>query len=125
MNVTDIGRRLVDYCNRGEDLKAVEELYSARIVSVEPFGDGDPEEGIAEGLDAIRAKHAWWDDNHNVHSAVAEGPYLGRRPDEFLVKFIIDVTPNGGERVQMEELGQFTVADGKVVREEFLHVPAE
>ncbi len=124
MNVTEVAQRFIDHCKRGEDYKAVDELYSPNVVSVEPLAEGmDPAEGISEGLDAIRAKHAWWEDNHEIHEAVAEGPYLGRRPDEFLVKFIIDVTPKGGERVKMEELGQFTVADGKVVREEFLHIP--
>jgi hypothetical protein len=78
---------------------------------------------MMSGIDAITGKHVWWAANHEVHAAVAEGPYVGQRPNEFVVKFIIDVTPNA-ERMHIEELGVYTVADGKIVREEFLHIPA-
>ena len=37
-------------------------------------------------------------------------------------QFSLDATPKGGERMQMTEVGLFTVKDGKVVQEEFLYL---
>lgn len=122
MNTLEIGRKLVEYCNQDDAERALNELYGNNIVSIEPIA---MEDGtfMMEGLDAIRGKHAWWDANHEIHESSAEGPYVGRRDHEFVVKFVTELTPNGGERLHLEELGVYTVADGKIVREEFLHIP--
>ena len=113
MNIQEIGQKLVDYSNADRADLAVSELYADDIVSVE--ADAATTTGIA----GIKEKHHWWDANHQVHSAVAEGPYVGAA-DQFIVKFAIDVTPRDGERIQMEEVGLYTVANGRVVREEFM-----
>ncbi|MEM7077484.1 MAG: SnoaL-like domain-containing protein [Pseudomonadota bacterium] len=76
------------------------------------------------GLAAIRAKHAWWNAAHQVHASTVTGPYLGPRADEFVVRFNIDVTPEGGVREPMEEIGTFTVAEGKIVQEVFSYLSA-
>jgi hypothetical protein len=54
-----------------------------------------------------------------VHSAKIGGPFVAR--DTFVVQFDIDATDkNSKERMQMSEVGIYTVKDGKVAREEFL-----
>lgn len=122
MDTREVGKQLVDLCREGKNLEAVNTLYSPEIVSVEAqTPPGMPEE--MKGLDAIRGKNQWWLENHEVHSATAEGPYvLG---DRFSVQYNFDVTPKTGEqsgkRMQMKEVALYTVKDGKVVREEFMY----
>lgn len=114
MNNQQIGEKLVTYSNQDRADLAVDELYGEDIVSIEV--DGNTVVGIA----AVRDKHAGWYDNNEVHSAVAEGPYVGHDADKFVVRFAVDVTPKGGERGQFSEVGIYTVTGGKIVREEFL-----
>lgn len=115
------GRRLVELCNAGKDREAVETLYDEKIVSIE--GQGTPETPARmEGIDAIRAKHDWWYDNHEVHGSKAAGPYCGHRDDQFAVLFEMDVTNRpSGQRRQVSEVALYTVKGGKVVQEEFLY----
>ena len=121
MTAIEIGSQLVQLANDGKDAEAVDRLYSEKIVSIE--GQGSEEmPARQEGLEAIRAKHQWWYDNHEIHSATATGPFCGHRDDQFVVKFDLDVTPKAsGERMQMSEVGIFTIADGKIVQEEYLY----
>ena len=57
---------------------------------------------------------------HTLHGASAEGPYIGATG--FAVKFRVDVTENAsGKRLLMEEVGVYTVENGKIVREEFMY----
>lgn len=52
-----------------------------------------------------------------------EGPWP-HGDDRFAVRFTYDITNKpSGMRMQMDEIGVFTVADGKVVREEFFYPP--
>ncbi len=116
----EVGKKLVEYCNTGEEAQALNTLYAPDAVSVEAL----PMEGMgaeAAGLDAIRGKHDWWYGAHDVHSAKAEGPYF-HGENRFGVIFSMDVTTKEtGERMQMQELGEYTVENGKIVREEFFY----
>ena len=113
--------RLVELCQQGQFGDAAQELYSPNIVSIEGPG-GDPNMQRLEGLEAVANKGAWWEENHEVHSAAIAGPFCGHRDDQFVVQFDMDVTfKPSGERTQMSEVGIYTVADGKVVQEEFLY----
>jgi hypothetical protein len=117
-----IGKRLVDLCNAGESEKAVDELYSNGIVSIEGQGSEDMPARM-EGIDAIRKKSEWWFTNHEVHAMKATGPFCGHREDQFVVQFEIDVTPKvTGQRTQMNEVGIYTIRNGKVAQEEFLYL---
>lgn len=117
-----IGAELVALSNAGEGLEAVTRFYDEKIVSIEGQGS-DEMPARMEGLDAIHGKNAWWYDNHEVHSAVATGPYCGHRDDQFVVRFDMDVTfKPTGVRSQMEEVGLYTIRGGKIVQEEFLYL---
>jgi hypothetical protein len=117
-----IGAELVALSNAGEGLEAVTRFYDEKIVSIEGQGS-DEMPARMEGLDAIHGKNAWWYDNHEVHSAVATGPYCGHREDQFVVRFNMDVTfKPTGVRSQMEEVGLYTIRGGKIVQEEFLYL---
>jgi hypothetical protein len=112
----------VSLCNDGKEEQAVEQLYDPGIVSIEGQGT-DEMPARMEGIEAIRQKAQWWFDNHEIHSSTATGPFCGHRDDQFVVQFDMDVTPKAsGERVQMREVGLYTIAGGKIVQEEFLYL---
>ncbi len=122
MDTKQIGKTLFDLCNQGKNLDAIDSLYSKDVVSVEAAGGPEmPRE--SKGIDKIRDKNRWWYDNHEVHSGKAEGPFP--HDDRFALRFVYDVTPkNGpmkGKRFQMDEVGLYTVKNGKIVREEFFY----
>lgn len=118
----EVGKKLVELCQAHKNLEAIETLYAKDIVSVEAvaFGGGSPE---SRGIDAVRAKSEQWGKDNKVHSGVTEGPWP--HGDRFIVRFTYDVTHKpSGQRRKMDEMALFTVADGKIVREEFFyHVP--
>ena len=41
--------------------------------------------------------------------------------NQFALRFQMDVTPRGGERVQLDEVALYTVANGKIVEERFFY----
>ena len=118
MNTEEVATKLVEFCRKGEWMKAIDELYGKDIVSVEPRAmENMPAE--MRGIDQVRGKTEWWEKNIEVHSAKVGGPFVAR--DTFVVQFDVDVTDKGSKkRMQMSEAGIYTVKDGKVSREEFL-----
>jgi hypothetical protein len=118
MNTEEVANKLVDYCRDGEWMKAVDDLYAKDIVSVEARAiENMPAE--MRGIDQVRGKTEWWEKNFEVHSATVSGPFVAR--DTFVVQFDVDVTERASnERMQMSEVGIYTVKDSKVAREEFL-----
>src|SRR4029079_1984404 len=119
MNSTEeVATKLVDYCRKGEWRKALDDLYANDIVSVEARGmENMPAE--MRGIDQVRGKTDWWEKNMEVHDSKVSGPFVAG--DTFVVRFDIDATDrNSKERMQMSEVGIYTVKDDKVVREKFL-----
>lgn len=123
MGAMEVGQKLVEMVNAGRDSEAdfVTQYYADDIVSIEGQGSDEMPARI-EGIDAIRGKHAWWYDNNEVHGTSVEGPYVGHRADQFVARFVMDITPKGGERMQMTEVGLFTTRDDKIIQEEYLYL---
>lgn len=118
MTLKNIADKLVDGCKSGQELANLPTLYDANAVSVEA-ADYTGHGREITGLDAIRGKHAWWNDSFEVHSADVEGPFL-HGDDRFAVIFQIDATEKAsGQRMPMKEVAIYHVANGKIVREEF------
>jgi len=121
-STVEIGKKLVELCNQGKNLEAVNSLYGSNIVSIEICGDENMPARM-EGIEAIRGKNTWWLENHTVHSGSAMGPFP--KDDKFIVHFKMDVTakagPMAGKRMPLEEAGLYTVKDGKIVQEEFFY----
>jgi ketosteroid isomerase-like protein len=118
MKTEEVGKKLVDLCSNRAWMKAIDSLYAKDIVSVEPRA---MENMLAEtrGLDQVRGKTQWFMDNHEVHDSKVSGPFVAG--DKFVVQFDIDVTDKASKkRMQMSEVGIYTVQDGKISREEFL-----
>ncbi len=118
MNTEEVAKKLAEYCRNGEWMKAVDELYAKDIVSIEPHAmENMPAE--MRGIDQVRGKTEWWVNNFDVHSTKVGGPFVAR--DTFVVQFDVDATEKTSKkRIQMSEVGIYTVKDGKVTREEFL-----
>jgi len=118
------GTALAGHCNAGTERDALNTLYHADCVSVEAL-DG-PNGREAHGLAAIHAKHDWWDGAFEEHATSAQGPFF-HAPDQFSLIFQMDVTEKeSGQRMQMSEVGLYTVdADGKVIREQFYYAPMD
>jgi hypothetical protein len=114
-----VAEELVSFCKARDFTGAINNLYSPNIVSVESMGNETmPRE--MKGIDAIRGKNQWWADNHEVHSTVVDGPFIGE--DKFAVYYNFDVTfKPTGKRTPMEEMALYEVKDGKIVREQFFY----
>ncbi len=119
MTTIEIAKRLVELCKQGKNMEALNTLFAQDAVSVEAMAmPGFQQE--AKGLAAIKAKGEWWLANHEVHSAAVTGPWP--HGDRFIVGFSYDVTNKpSGKRMQMDEVGLFTIRNGKIVREEFFY----
>lgn len=118
MNTMDIANKLVDLCRQGKNDEA-KALYADDAVSVEAFAPpGSQQE--SKGLAAIKAKSEWWRDNHEIHSAALTGPWPNG--NRFVVGFQYEVTfKPSGQRMKMDEVGLFTIENGKIVREEYFY----
>ena len=113
--------KLVASCNAGTEAITLDTLYAKDCQSVEALAMPGMDR-IAKGIDAIKAKHEWWNGAHEVHATSAQGPFM-HGDDKFSVIFDMDVTnKQSGERMQMQEVGLYTVDKaGKICREEFFY----
>lgn len=112
----EVGRELVALFNARDDAAVMKRLWSPSIESIEGMGVGLMWKGRA----ACTAKNEDWLAQHKVHSASAEGLYVGATG--FAVRFRMDVeTLATGKRQMMEEIGVYTVKNGRIIREEFMY----
>ena len=121
-NVEQIATGIAALCREGRFLDAVERYYSPSIVSVEAvdFGLGREQRGI----EAIRHKHAFWEEHNQTHGLTVNGPYLGKGAagNEFALNFIFDITPRAtGVRGALSEMALYRVENGKIAHEEFFY----
>jgi hypothetical protein len=113
----EIGAAVVEAFNQHRpDIELWDRFWSDDVESIEGIGVS-----LAwRGRDAMQAKGEQWMTEHIVHSASAEGPYIGATG--FAIRFRMDVEEKStGTRVLMEEVGVYSVKNGKVIREEFMY----
>jgi hypothetical protein len=113
----EIGSVVVEAFNEHRpDVELWDRFWADDVESIEGMGVS-----LAwNGRDAMQAKGDSWMAEHIVHSASAEGPYVGATG--FAIRFRMDVEEKStGDRVLMEEVGIYTVKNGKVIREEFMY----
>lgn len=123
MNTSEVAENLVRLCRDGKNMEAIDALYAPDAVSEEAMDVPGGPDRVIKGVEGIRAKNQWWFDNNEIHSHSVGGPFPNG--DDFAVIFNYDVTakagPMAGQRMSMEEVGLYTVKDGKVVRERFFY----
>jgi len=117
MNTEEVARKVVEL-TRKQDWYGALDLYAKDIVSVEARTmDGSSPE--THGIDGVRGKVDWWVNEMQVHSFKVGGPFVAH--DHFVVQYDVDVSDKkSGNRMQISEVGYYTVKDGKIAREEFL-----
>lgn len=117
MTTKDVAPKLVELCNKHQNLEAVQQLYSKNVVFIEPVAMGNlPAE--TRGVEGVIENAKWWVDSHIVHGGEATGPFI--HGNRFAVKFDADVTfKPSGQRSKMSEAGMYEVDKGKVIHEEF------
>jgi SnoaL-like domain len=123
MNTKEVAEKVVELVRKQAWHEALDTLYDKDIVSVEA-GTQDGSSPELRGNDAVRGKIDWWLEAMEVHSFEANGPFVAH--DRFVVQYDADVTvKNSKKRMQLSEVGVYTVKNGKIVREEFLPFTAK
>jgi ketosteroid isomerase-like protein len=107
---------------KADKFEEAEDTYWADdVVSIEAE---EGEFSYAKGRADLKKKHAWWEAQvEAIHSASVEGPYV--HGDQFLVRFQMDLTMKGHGRMAMDEIGAYTVKDGKIVEERFFYAQGD
>ena len=120
MTTLDIAQQYVSLCKDGKYEECLDKLYAKDAVSVEALSPPGGADRMTSGLDGIKAKGKSWGEANTVHKAEVAGPYPNE--DRFAVRFTYDITNKpSGKRMTMDEVGLFTVKDGKIAREEFFY----
>jgi len=123
--IIKIATDLVEHCKAGDDsmdytahdTKLWDKHYADGWTSIE--GDGT----VSTGRDEVGAKYKKWQESTTVHGVEIEGPFIG--PRGFSVIFEIDMEPKDGSfpRMKAKEIADYTVENGKIVKEEFRFPP--
>ena len=117
MSTMELAKEFTALLKAGQHDAAAARFNAESIVSYEAM---DGPMAVCKGKEAVKQKGEWWFENHEVHSASAEGPFVNG--DQFAVRFKMDITPKAtGKRVTMDEVGLYTVKDGKIVEERFYY----
>jgi ketosteroid isomerase-like protein len=117
MTTLELAKDFTDLLKQNDHDGAAEKYNADDIVSYEAL---DGPMAVCEGKEAVKQKSEWWRANHEVHGGSVEGPFVNG--DQFAVRFTMDITPKAtGERVMMDEVGVYTVEDGKIIEERFYY----
>lgn len=119
MTFQEVTEALVAGCREDRARANLDKLYARGAVSVEAADMGQGREAV--GIDAIKAKHDWWEGAMEVLEGDITGP-LPHGTDRFAVIFRMKAREKeSGKVMDMEEVGIYTVEGGKIVREEFFY----
>lgn len=121
MSMMSVAQKLVEGCRTGQAAANLDRLYAPDAVSVEamPMQEGGSRE--TAGLDGIKGKHEWWEQNFEVQDGNVSDP-LPHGDDRFAVIFEMTAkNRNTGEVSEMKEVAVYHVADDRIVREEFFY----
>lgn len=121
MSMQSLANRFVELCNQGKNFDVMREMYADDIVSVEAAG------GETAGKTPVIQKSERWGAAQTVHGEKVLGPYFADATNaatsssgQFAVHFSFDVTPKAtGQRITLDEVGLYTVENGKITREQF------
>jgi hypothetical protein len=117
MTTLELAKDFTDLLKQNDHDGAAEKYNADDIVSYEAL---DGPMAVCEGKEAVKQKSEWWRANHEVHGGSVEGPFVNG--DQFAVRFKMDITPKAtGQRVTMDEVGVYTVEDGKIIEERFYY----
>jgi ketosteroid isomerase-like protein len=117
MTTAEMAKEFTELLKQGQNEAAAEKFNADDIVSYEAM---EGPMAVCNGKEAVKQKGQWWEENNEVHGGSVEGPYVNG--DQFAVRFKFDITPKAtGERVSMDEVGLYTVKNGKIAEERFYY----
>jgi len=121
MDTREVAQDFAAMMAAGKMEEVAQKYWAANLNTYEAIAGGGLPEDMDEthGIEEAVAKATWWGENNEVHSMATEGPFV--HGDRFLLIMVIDVTPKGGERMQMREIVEYKVADDKVVEERYFY----
>lgn len=120
MTLKDLAETLIAANKSGEIAPLLDAHYAPDCVSVEAVPMGDAPRAV-EGLDAIKGKHAWWNENMEMLDGTIDGPFL-HGDDRFAVVFKSRIKDRrDGSVSDFEEVAVYHAANGKITREEFFY----
>jgi ketosteroid isomerase-like protein len=115
MSIQALAKQFVDLCNQGKNFDVMNTMYADDIVSVEANGSE------TAGKAAVIEKSKRWASTLTIQGEKMRGPYFNG-PNQFAVHTTFEVTPKAtGKPVSQEEVGVYTVKDGKITREQFFY----
>ncbi len=116
MDTKAVAKAFTELCQKGELAQAGDKFWAEDVISREAM-EGDMAK--LQGRKAVEGKSQWWYANHTIHDVKVEGPYVSG--NQFVVRFKMDVTPKGKARQTMDEVGVYTVKNGKISEESFFY----
>lgn len=120
MTLNEIANELVAGCREHRELGLLDTIYAADAVSVEAADFSGAGRETA-GLEGIKGKHAWFEGTFEVLGGSVSDPFP-HGDDRFAVIFEMQTkNRETGEVADMKEVAVYTVADGKIAREEFYY----
>jgi ketosteroid isomerase-like protein len=116
MTTHEVAKAFTLLLSEGRTQEACETFWAEDVVALE---DMPGPMARLQGAAAIAEKGVWWVSNHEVHGTRVEGPWV--HGSQFAIRFTFDLTPKGGARTSMDEIGLYTVAEGKITEERFFY----
>lgn len=117
MNTKEVADAFTALCKAGQLDEAGKQFWADDVRSIEAM-EGPMQ--VAEGIAALIGKGEWWYGAHEIHSIAVHGPMMNG--DQFALRFEMDITQKeSGQRMQMDEVGIYSVANGKITEERFFY----
>ncbi len=117
MDVRELAKTVVEYCEQGRELDLIKDHYAEDAVSIEAVNIGSGVE--FQGHDEIAKKRSWIMENFKLNDMKMDAPKF-HGAYKFMITFHADTTDvMTDSRDTVSVTCVYTVLDGKIVREEF------
>jgi limonene-1,2-epoxide hydrolase len=121
MSTLELAQAIKQCVQAGDAKTAYTQYFTPDMVSAEGMAGPDGNREMT-GLEASLKKAEMWNQMMETHQVEISEPLVAE--NHFVLKYRFDVTNRqSGNRGWMEELGVYTVNNGKIVREEFFYTP--
>lgn len=119
MTTQEVADKFYEYMQQGDFGGIYAELYSPDATSEEAPGPDWPK---ATGMMEIQQKGKKWNEIvKEMHGGTTAKPVVA---GEYFTSFMtMDYTNNKDQRINMEEIGLYTVKNGKIISEQFFYYP--
>jgi hypothetical protein len=116
MSTADAAKTFTELCRATKFEAAGKQFWADDVISIEPVS-GDMH--VKKGRRAVEDKGRWFMEHNKIHSCKVEGPFVNG--DQFVLRFEMDVTPEGKNRMTMREVALYTMENDKITEERFFN----